>query len=266
MNMISNMEVQDFVNARFGEALAAKLGNIGRGAGNNKKGADFEGYYATHTIVLIGASLAPAECALHHVSCQEAAFVDDLCVRDHGTGRKTNYQAKNSDGSAADWTVDMQARFEMQGIIDTDHHGAAEHEQVLVVSCETKAEANKEKIPKSMRGYCRSEHFPYEQSSIELLMTHQPLREAMSRLCASCSLARLDEAFRIILGQWHADNCTGRTVLDVLTKAKASARPDIFGGFTPLALATETGQRSRPDTPPQWLVDLLNRFQMGTVG
>jgi hypothetical protein len=117
-----------------------------------------------------------------------------------------------------------------------------------------------------MRGYCRSEHFPYEQSSIELLMTHQPLREAMSRLCASCNLARLDEAFRIILGQWHADNGTGRTVLDVLTKAKASARPDIFGGFTPLAPATGTGQRDRPDTPPQWLVDVLNRFQMGTVG
>jgi len=265
MNMMSNTDVEAFVEARFGDKKAEKLGHIGQGGENNKKGADFEGAYAVHTVCSIGATTAPAECEHYRISCQEAGFVDDLCVRNVTTGHKVNYQAKNSDGSAANWDAEMQNRFDMQAVIDADHHKATTCEQVLVVSSEAKAAANDAKIPDAMRTFCRSEYFPYEHSSTELVMEHGPLREALTALCASPRLSRMDEAYRLVLGQWHADNRNGRTVLDVLTKAKASSRPDIFGGFHPPEADQMVAANDDPNTPPGWLTELLDRFQMGQV-
>lgn len=97
--------------------------------------------------------MTPAECENYRISCQEAAFVDDLCVRNVTTGHKVNYQAKNSDGSAANWDADMQNRFDMQAVIDEHHHKAATWEQVLVVSSEAKAAAND---AKSLMGCVRT--------------------------------------------------------------------------------------------------------------
>lgn len=265
MNMMSNTDVAAFVESRFGENKAKTLGHISQGGENNKKGADFEGAYAVHTVCRLGATKTPAECAHYRISCQEAAFVDDLCVRELTTGHKVNYQAKNSDGTAANWDAEMQNRFDMQAIIDADHHKAASHEQVLVVSSEAKAAANDAKIPDGMRPFCRSEYFPYEHSSTELVMVHGPLRDALTALCASARLSRMDEAYRLILGQWHADNRNGRTVLDVLTKAKTSSRPDIFGGFHPPEADQMVAANDDPNTPPRWLTELLDRFQMGPV-
>ncbi|MDI9776933.1 hypothetical protein QM325_04075 [Pseudomonas putida] len=265
MNMMSSADVEAFVEARFGEKKAEKLGHIGTGGENNKKGSDFESSYAVHTVCSIGAAVTPAECENYRISCQEAAFVDDLCVRNVTTGHKVNYQAKNSDGSAANWDADMQNRFDMQAVIDEHHHKAATWEQVLVVSSEAKAAANDAKIPDGMRAYCRSEYFPYEHSSTALVMEHVPLRQALTTLCGSPNLSLMDAAFRLVLGQWCADNRNGRTVLDVLTKAKASSHPDIFGGFHPPEVQQMVAANDDSDSPPRWLTDLLDRFQMGPV-
>lgn len=265
MNMTSNIAVQEFVSARFGHDCAQQLEHIARGGKSNKKGADFEGCYAVYMIASIAATAAPAECAHHHVSSQETAFVDDLCVRNQVIGTKRNYQAKNSDGSAADWTDELRARFEMQIIVDIEHHRVQQQEQVLVVSCADKAAANQKKIPHAMQSCCRAEYFPYELTSIALLMSHEPLQSVFAKLCNSRQLGHLDAAFRIILGQWHADNNAGRTVLDVLTKAKASARPDIFGGFHPPQRCWQEGLSAPPYTPPSWLTEVLDRFQMGVA-
>jgi len=70
---------------------------------------------------------------------------------------------------------------------------------------------------------------------------------------------------RLVLGQWHADNRNGRTVLDVLTKAKSSSRPDIFGGFHPPEGGQAGAAHEDPDTPPLWLTELVDRFKMGPV-
>lgn len=265
MSMMSDTDVQAFVDARFGDDQARRLGRISKGGDNNKKGADFEGAYAVHTICRVGAVTAPADCESYRISCQEAAFVDDLCVRNVVTGHKVNYQAKNSDGSAANWDADMQNRFDMQAIIDADHHKAASCEQVLVVSCEAKAAANDARIPGPMRTFCRSEYFPYEHGATELVMEHRPLREALAALCGSARLSRMDAAYRLVLGQWHADNRNGRTVLDILTKAKASSHPDIFGGFHPPEADKMVAENGGPHGPPKWLMELVDRFQMGPV-
>lgn len=265
MNMMSNVDVEAFVETRFGKQKAEKLGHIGTGGENNKKGSDFESSYAVHTVCRIGATVPPAECESYRISCQEAAFVDDLCVRSVTTGHKVNYQAKNSDGSAANWDAEMQNRFDMQAVIDADHHKATTSMQVLVVSSEAKAAANDAKIPDGMRSYCRSEYFPYEYSSTELVMEHVPLRQALTALCGSPRLSLMDAAFRLVLGQWSADNRNGRTVLDVLMKAKASSRPDIFGGFRPPEAQQMVSANDDSDAPPRWLTDLLDRFQMGPV-
>ncbi|WP_455923063.1 hypothetical protein [Pseudomonas putida] len=259
------MDVQDFVDTRFGADQAKKLANIGRGGENNKKGSDFEGSYAVSTVCRIGATFAARECGDYHLSCQEDAFVDDLCLRNLANGHKVNYQAKNSDGTAANWDADMQTRFEMQAVIDAEHHGARSSEQILVVSSEAKSAANDGKIPVEMRAFCRSEYFPYEHSSIKLLMEHTPLRDSLATICASPRLARMDEAYRLILGQWHADNRNGRSVLDVLSKAKASSRPDIFGGFHPEVPEAAVAANDEPTSAPQWLKALSDRFQMGPV-
>jgi hypothetical protein len=265
MNMMSNTDVEAFVESRFGQKKAKTLGHISQGGENNKKGADFEGAYVVHTICRIGATKTPAECAHYRISCQEAAFVDDLCVREMVTGHKANYQAKNSDGTAANWDAEMQNRFSMQAIIDADHHKAASHEQILVVSSEAKAAANDARIPDEMRLFCRSEYFPYEHSSTQLVIEHDPLRDALTALCASARLSQMDAAYRLLLGQWHADNRNGRTVLDVLTKAKAVSRPDIFGGFHPPEVDQMVVANNALDTPSKWLTELLDRFQMGAV-
>ncbi|MFK3907323.1 hypothetical protein ACI2KD_04560 [Pseudomonas monteilii] len=265
MNIMPNRDVEDFVKSRFGPKKAETLGHISQGAGNNKKGADFEGAYVVHTICHIGATRSPTECAHYFISCQETAFVDDLCVRETAAGHKANYQAKNSDGTAANWDAEMQSRFDMQAVIDADHHKATSHEQILVVSSEAKAAANNAKIPEAMRPFCRSEYFPYEHSSTALVMEHAPLRDALATLCASRRLSLMDAAYRLVLGQWHADNQNGRTVLDVLTKAKASSRPDIFGGFHPPEAGQAGAEHEDPNTPPLWLTELVDRFKMGPV-
>lgn len=59
MNMISNTDVAAFVESHFGENKAKTLGHIGQGGENNKKGADFEGAYAVHTICRLGATKPP---------------------------------------------------------------------------------------------------------------------------------------------------------------------------------------------------------------
>jgi len=259
------MDVMTYVTDRFGEKHAKRLVNIGRGGDNNKKGSDFENFFAASKICCLAAEANLTELDDYHVACQETAFVDDLCVRRLSKCSKTNYQAKNSDGAAANWDHDMETRFEMQYHMDVELHLTAVSVQILLVSCPDKAAANDAKIPKAMKAYCESEHFPHYTSSTQLVMGHAPLRNALNKLCGTESLSNVDAAFRLVLGEWCGDNENGRTVGDVLRRASANSRPDLFVSFNAQIQSAEDARPAMPLTPegsPKWLSDLLAAFQM----
>lgn len=259
----SEADVLSFVSDEFGDATKVKLVNIGRGGDNNKKGSDFENFYAAAKICMLAAE-AKAASNDFRVSCQEVAFVDDVCVRKLSTAMKTNYQAKNSSGAPADWDEDMRCRFEMQQVIDLRLHGAAQANQILLVSDAAKAAANDGKIPAAMKSYCQSEHFPHCTSSLRLVAAHPPLREALATLCGNNRLSSVDTAFRVVLGEWCADNLNGRVVGDVIARAKAVSKPDIFAGVEDETTSGTEGDPVSSDVSrevPKWLADLLRAFQ-----
>lgn len=253
------MSVIEFVEGRFGADLAKKLTNIGTGGNNNKKGSDYENFYAASKICCLAASTPSDKLDDFHVACQETAFVDDLCVRQISTETKINYQAKNSAGDAASWDHEMQSRFEMQHQIDSELHLSKISTQVLLVSSAEKAAANDAKIPTEMKGFCASEYFPYHTSALKLLMGHPPLREALKQLCGTESLSNVDVAFRLVLGEWCADNENGRSVGDVLNRAREASRPDLFASFMTHEDPKMMGEQM---STPQWLTELLTTFQM----
>jgi len=261
------MEVVEFVSQHLGADLALKLKRIGVGGGNNKKGSDFENFYATAKICMVAAEW-PSHDTIYDfkVSSQEVAFVDDLCVRRISSSSKVNYQAKNSPNAAADWDIEMQDRFGWQQKVDLEFHQIIDAKQILVVSSAEKAAANDDKIPDHMKEYCASEHFPYHTSSTRLVLGYAPLRDALSKLCASDNIQVLDTAFKVVLGEWISDNAEGRVVGDVISHAKASSRPDTFAGVTPDEIVMRAPDRdwdgNLQEEPPEWLRDLLAAFQM----
>lgn len=259
------MDVKQWVKDNLGPDMATKLANIGKGGANNKKGATYENFFAASKICCLAAEQDIAAIDDFLIGSQEEAFVDDLCVRQLSTNAKTNYQAKNSSGAAADWTQEMQERFEMQRRIDLELHLSTISTQVLLVSCTEKAAANDGKIPQGMKGYCSSEHFPYYESSTKLLLQHAPLRQALSTLCGGTSYSNADAAFRLILGEWCADSDNGRTVGDVMRKASSNAKPDLFAPFSQRledGRANDAAAELTPADAPRWLIDLLSAFQM----
>lgn len=248
----SEANVLDFVGQTFGAECVKRLKNIGRGGDNNKKGADFENFYAASKICLIGGAHG-AVSSEYFISCQETAFVDDVCVRHMPALIKTNYQAKNSAGAPADWDAEMQERFEMQQKMDVGVHQAGSAFQVLLVSDSQKAAANDAKIPQEMRTYSKSEYFPFLRESNSLIKEHPPLRAALNTLCNTDNLSVLDTAFRVVLGEWCADNVEGRNVGEVLLRAKRALKPNLLPGVVDMAEA-------RP--VPDWLSGLLEAFQL----
>ncbi len=262
------MDVMTYVKESFGTEQAERLARIGIGGANNKKGSEYENFYAATKICCLGATLPSADLQNYHISTQEIAFVDDLCVRNTAVPEKINYQAKNSEGGAASWTDDMALRFKMQRQIDTEHHRVKASTQVLLVSSPTKAAANDEKIPLEMKSFSTSEHFPYMTSATQLVMGYAPLREALCRLCGAASLSNAEAAFKLVLGEWCGENAEGRTVADVLSKAKANSHPDLFANFAIDVVPTAEVPMEREqaiEEPPSWLSDLLAAFKMGPI-
>lgn len=244
------MSVEEFVRQAFGDSSAEKIKRVNTGGHNNRKGAAFENYYAVAKICEIGASgLDVNDFCL---ASQELAFVDDLCLRQYSLNNKTNYQAKNSAGAPAEWNDETTFRFAAQRRIDLEYHQVAESRQVLLVSSKERAAENVTAIPTGMREYCASEHFPYAESSFELLRDCEPLRTNLQRLCDTISLSTIDMAFRLVLGSWNegVETSSPISVGDFLARAREAARPDIFGALVP----------ERPGLP-DWLLNKCAAFQ-----
>lgn len=244
------MTVADFVEKNLGADLRKKLERIGTGGASNEKGSKYESFFAVAKICsAVALSLKSSNFDNYSVSTQEAAFVDDICFKVHDLMEKNNYQAKNSAGSPSSWTKDIENRCAYQKEIDLDYHGVKTSKNVLLVSSRSKCKNNIKKIPVSMRSFCFCEHFPYLESSLELILAHKPLRMDLETICAEIKLSTLDTAFKIIHSAW-ATHGSGekRTVGDIVGEAKRISRPNIFHGLIPV--------RQVPD----WLMEKCATF------
>lgn len=240
------MDIQEYVELRFGADAARKLEHIRVGGDNNRKGSTYEGFFAVARMIGIAASAADLDDYVF--SAQELAFVDDLCVKQLSSLTKTNYQAKNSSGQHADWTQDIEQRFAWQRQIDRDVHEFPNSFQVLLVSCPDKAASNQRKIPTAAQAWCRSEYFPYHVATPQLILSHEHLRNDLQTLCQSRELSLADSAFRIVLGAWHSDQAP-KTLKQIFLRAREMSKPDLFAGlFMPA------------ETLPKWLTTKCAQF------
>lgn len=244
------MNVADFVEKNLGADLRKKLERIGTGGASNEKGSKYESFFAVAKICsAVALSLKSSNFDNYSVSTQEAAFVDDICFKVHDLMEKNNYQAKNSAGSPSSWTKDIENRCAYQKEIDLDYHGVKTSKNVLLVSSRSKCKNNIKKIPVSMRSFCFCEHFPYLESSLELILAHKPLRMDLETICAEIKLSTLDTAFKIIHSAWATHGSSEkRTVGDIVGEAKRISRPNIFHGLIPV--------RQVPD----WLMEKCATF------
>lgn len=240
------MDLVEFVDASYGPEVAEKLKRIRTGGDNNQKGGLYEDFFAVARICAIAAHEEQLD--QFEISSQELAFVDDLCIRDNSQRLKTNYQAKNSFGSAADWTDEIEERFRLQSRIDEEYFKSSRSCQILLVSCEATAQTNQRKIPACLRERCRSEFFPYKESSISLILEHRDLRQDLESVCLSRQLDAVDSAFKIVLGIWRADQHR-RTIQEVFAQARKNSKPDLFLGLTRQEFAV-----------PEWLVKKCAEF------
>ncbi|EIC24001.1 hypothetical protein [Thiorhodovibrio frisius] len=233
------MDLVEFVENRFGVKCAGSLGRIRVGGDSNQKGGLYEDFFA----VSLSCSLASQEQELeqYQIAAQEVAFVDDLCIRDYSRNTKTNYQAKNSSGKAAQWTPHIERMFRYQRRIDEEFFKFEKSVQVLLVSCKEIASANSQKIPADARDGFRSEFFPYKASSTQLILEHEELRGNLEKICDSTEPADIDSAFRILLGVWRSDQ-DPMTVQELFLRARKESKPDLFQGML-----------KREACVPQWL-------------
>lgn len=238
--------VPEYVETNFGKDQADRLAAIRQGGDNNQKGGQFENHYAVYRICAIAANDPQGTLQEHVVSSQEVSFVDDFSVK--SPGRKTNYQAKNSAGNAADWTADTSCRFRMQNAIDRDVHGFADNQQILLVSCPKKAQQNEGKVPADMKAFAAVEHFPYCVTPSLLLQTYEPLKTVMEGVCADSSLSTLDAGFKLVLAAWCGSDGKELSVHDLFTEAKRLSKPNVF----------KVGMQEA--TVPDWLEKLCTSF------
>lgn len=232
--------ITQYVTEKFGSEAAQRLKRIRTGGDNNRKGTQYEDHLAVSKLCEIcdtGNNLDEI-----FVSSQVEGFVDDLCIEWETESIKENFQAKNSTGASANWSLEIQERFEMQAAIDLECLGYCVSRQILTVSCMDTAEKNQSAIPKRLKSNCLSVHFPFYQNAFEQITKTDRLRKRLERMCHTEDLSVIDSAFRYILGAWHAGNERRRSTASILGEAKRMARPNVFADNIP-----------ENRSPPEWL-------------
>jgi hypothetical protein len=238
------MKLENFVETNFGRDKLTVLRNIRQGGDNNSKGSKFEEFFAVASICKVAAN--EDNLGDFEISAQELAFVDDLTVCRLSTKDITNYQLKNSFGSAADWNDTISERFELQYRLDMGFHQASQSRQLLIVPCPDKAANNRAKIPTSLRDKAGCEVFRYKPSSYELITEISELRGDLAKICQSNDLHIIDIAFKLVLSVWGGNNKT-QTVSEIIVEAEKIAKPNVF--------------KRVDSTIPDWLNSKVNSFQ-----
>lgn len=239
------MTLEAFVIQNYGSETAKRMKRINTGGLSNQKGSCFEQYFAISKICEL-ANEDSYDLSKTLISSQEEGFVDDLCIRDDNSRKKTNYQAKNSAGAAADWTNDITNRFTMQKHIDVSFHKYSASLQILLTSCPEKRNENESKIPVDIAEYAFSSYFPYYDNNYDLITKYAPLRSNLEKLTGETRLDQLDYAFKLLHGVWMSTN-NGRSVQQILDSAECEGKPSIF-----------KKSMLQIDNAPEWLTILIH--------
>lgn len=221
------MDVYEYVCNNFGQAEGTKLKHIGTGGNNNFKGSEYEATLAAIKICQTASDHRNENLYEILISAQEESFVDDLCVINKLTNKKTNFQAKNSEGSAASWTEEMQSRFSMQKKIDEDLHGYSDNQQILVVSSLDKHRENTKKIPSENKKFFVSEYIPYESNRFDLFREYPDLCAALHGISEKKTHSDLDYVYSLVISAWaNSRKKSSQTVGDLIEAAKVLGKPD----------------------------------------
>tara|TARA_R110001583_G_scaffold156831_2_gene308545 strand:- start:35898 stop:36797 length:900 start_codon:yes stop_codon:yes gene_type:complete len=240
------MDITEYVKDKFGKDQCTKMINIRRGGDNNNKGNRLEEFFAVNSIVKIIATSTDDDISNIIVVAQDPGFVDDFVIKDKVRDHKTNYQIKNSAGVAANWTGEMQDRFEMQQDLDTGYHNFGNASQVLLVSDSAKQKANAQALTKLGNSAFKSQFFPDAASTFELLNRSEELRTNMEQICGEKNLSTLDQGVRVVLGEWKSSS-DERSIADIFQGVRDMSKPDIFKSGTKLE-------------PPRWLLNTAEPF------
>lgn len=242
--MIDDKHILDYVHQNFGKAACLNLKNIHQGGLNNSKGRDYENYFQLFKAFEIAAQ-DDIDLDKQILANQVLGFVDDICHIDNDQLIKYNYQAKNSSGSAADWTPEISDRFAKQWLIDTDCYQMAKSINCLLVSDKVKALQNLSKIPLHLVDKDTCQHFAYHPTLYELVY-QTPLSQFIQKLINNNNRSNIDYAAKLILGVLQSNHY--QSVADIFTQAQAEGHPNPFVKFR-----VSEGTLLLPD----WLQQLL---------
>ena len=244
MQLVDKQHIIDYVSAEFSIADSKTLQNIHQGGLNNTKGRDYENYFQLHKAFEI-AALDDCDFDKQILGMQVIGFVDDICHIDANQQVKYNYQAKNSSGSAADWTVDFSDRCRKQRLIDYNCFKIKKTKNHLLVSNENKVIENLKKIPDDLKDLDTCYYFEYHMTLVELILK-TPLSGYIKKLINSNSNSDVDYAAKLILGVLQANKY--KSVADIFSQAQSDAYPNPFIKF-----------RSAPKmvSIPLWLQQIL---------
>lgn len=247
---MSSLEL--FVEKELGKPVLLNLQHIHTGGINNQKGRDYEDFFQLFKAFELASQ--NIDHSKHLLSCQELAFIDDICYWDLEKSVKHNFQAKNSSGSAADWTSEITTRCERQTIIDTKFHKIQESRNYLLVSCERKKENNLQKIPVSLQPLNTCIFFPYFKNLVELL-DQTELKYYIELLIESNDNTQVDYAAMLILGVLKAG--TSQDIKSIFEQACSNAHPNPFKKFRK---EEATGQEI-----PDWIKQIVTTSSNNTT-
>lgn len=219
-------EIESFVEKELGKDVLLNLKRIHVGGTNNQKGRDYENYFQLFKAFELASQ--DIDHGKHLLSCQELAFIDDVCHWDLEKSIKHNFQAKNSSGSAADWTSEITTRCKRQTILDTKFHNIAKSKNYLLVSCEKKRINNLKKVPMKLRKLNTCIFFPYCKNLVELL-DRTDLKHHISTLIESDDVSQIDFAANLILGVLHGRS--SQNIKSIFEQACSNAHPNPFIKF-----------------------------------
>lgn len=218
--------IRNFVEKEFGTPVLNNLNKIHIGGTNNSKGRDYENFFQLYKAFELAAQ--DIDHSKHLLSCQELAFIDDICHWDLENSIKHNFQAKNSSGAAADWTSDITTRCKRQTKIDQSLYSISESRNYLLVSCEKKKDNNLKKVPVRLKKMNTCIFFPYCKTLIELLEKTK-LKSFVASLIETDDMSHVDYSAKLILGVLQGSNA--QDIKSIFEEACSSAAPNPFVKF-----------------------------------
>ncbi|QFS18668.1 hypothetical protein FHP22_14965 [Acinetobacter indicus] len=243
--------IELFVEKELGKKVLSNLKKIHIGGTNNKKGRDYENFFQLFKAFELASQ--DIDHQKHLLSCQELAFIDDICYWDLENSIKHNFQAKNSSGSAADWSSEITTRCKRQTILDTKFHNIGESRNYLLVSCEKKKTNNLKKVPVRLRKLNTCIFFPYCKTLVELL-DQTKLKTYIAELIETDEPSQVDYAAKLILGVLQGTSA--QDIKSIFEQACSNASPNPFVKFR----KTDNFHREIPDWIKQIVTASSNKL------